>query len=138
MEQLEDDQSTEVPHLRRSTRVSRPPERFIPSPNYLFLADEGEPECLREAKQVEDSSECELAMRDERVSLRRNETWDLLVLPPRKKALQNKSVYHLKNKNDGLKRYKVILVVKGFKYLAGIDYIKIFAPVVKLTTTCYC
>ena len=51
-----------------------------------------------------------------------------------KLALNNKWVYWLKEKNDGTRRYKARLVVKGFQQLEGIDFNKIFSHVVKLTT----
>ena len=43
-------------------------------------------------------------------------------------------VYRIKEKHDGNKWYKERLVVKGFHQKEGIDYNKIFSPVVKLTT----
>ena len=48
-------------------------------------------------------------------SLLGNQTWELTELPVGKKALHSKWVYRIKNKYDGSKRYKVILVVKGFQ-----------------------
>ena len=39
--------------VRRSTRLSRPPEQFSPSLYYLLMTDSGEPECFEEAMQVE-------------------------------------------------------------------------------------
>ena len=35
--------------VRRSTRISRPPERYSPSLYYLLLTDSGEHECYEEA-----------------------------------------------------------------------------------------
>ena len=40
-------------NVRRSTRLSRPPERFSHSLYYLLMIDSGEPECYEEAMQVE-------------------------------------------------------------------------------------
>ena len=51
-----------------------------------------------------------------------------------KRALQNKLVYRLKEENDGTRRYKTRLVVKGFQQREGINLNKIFSPVVKYTT----
>jgi hypothetical protein len=39
--------------VRRSTRLSRPFERYSPSLHYLLLTDSGEPECYEEAMQVD-------------------------------------------------------------------------------------
>jgi hypothetical protein len=39
--------------VRRSTRLSIPPERYSPSLYYLLLTNSGEPECYEEAMQVD-------------------------------------------------------------------------------------
>jgi len=39
--------------VRRSTRISRPLERYSPSLYYVLLTDSSEPECYEEAVQVE-------------------------------------------------------------------------------------
>ena len=54
-------------------------------------------------------------MNDKMESLMKNQTWDLVELPEDKKALHNKCVYRLKEKNNGTKRYKTRLVMKGFQ-----------------------
>ena len=48
----------------------------------------------------------------------------------RRKALQNKWVYKLKNEGEDKKeRYKARLVVKGFAQIEGIDFNEIFSLV---------
>ena len=79
-----------------------------------MLTNSGEPKCYEEALQDENSNKWELIMNDEIDSLLRNQTWELIELPVRKKALRNKWVYKIKNEHDGSKRYKAKLVVKGF------------------------
>jgi hypothetical protein len=128
------EQCTPAITVRRSSRNIRPPQRFSPSLFYILLTDGGEPESYDEALQIEDSIKWELAMKDEMNSLMTNQTWELTVLPQKKKALHNKWVYRVKEEHDGSKRYKARLVVKGFQQKEGVDYTDIFSPVVKLTT----
>ena len=73
-------------------------------------------------------------MKDEMDSLSGNQTWELTKLLIGKKALHNKWVYRIKNEHDGSKCYKAKLVVNGFQQKKGIDYSKIFSPVVKMST----
>ena len=51
-----------------------------------------------------------------------------------KRALHNNWVYKLKEEDGGKKRYQAILVVNGFVQKKGIDFDKIFCPVVKITS----
>ena len=45
----------ETPQLRRSARIPKPRERYLPSLHYLLLIDGGELECYEEAVESEDS-----------------------------------------------------------------------------------
>jgi hypothetical protein len=69
-------------------------------------------------------------------SLLQNKTWDLVPLPPNRKALKNRWIYRLKYEGKNQKRYKARLVVKGFDQQKGIDFNEIFSLVVKMTTMC--
>ena len=57
------------PTIRRTTRVSRPPERFIPSFNHLLVIDSGEPESYEEAMHHSSKREWEKSMQREMDSL---------------------------------------------------------------------
>ncbi|VVT58424.1 uncharacterized protein SAPINGB_P006201 [Magnusiomyces paraingens] len=68
-------------------------------------------------------------------SLKRNGTWELVDLPPGRKAINSKWVFKVKRKADGsIERYKSRLVCIGFSQVEGIDYTETFAPVVRYET----
>ncbi|VVT58406.1 uncharacterized protein SAPINGB_P006190 [Magnusiomyces paraingens] len=68
-------------------------------------------------------------------SLKRNGTWELVDLPPGRKAINSKWVFKVKRKADGsIERYKARLVCIGFSQVEGIDYTETFAPVVRYET----
>ena len=73
-------------------------------------------------------------MKEEMDSLVNNHTCYLVQLPARKRALQNKWVYKLKEDDGGEKWYKARVVVKGFAQKKGIDFDEIFSLVFKMTS----
>ncbi|KAH9678582.1 retrovirus-related pol polyprotein from transposon RE1 [Citrus sinensis] len=63
------------------------------------------------------------AMNDEMRSLQKNQTWELVDLPPGKKPVGCRWIYTIKYKADGsIERYKARLVAKGYTQTYGIDY----------------
>lgn len=53
-------------------------------------------------------------MRKEFQALEENQTWDIVPLPPAKKAIPYKWVYKIKQRSDGsIERYKSRLVIIG-------------------------
>ena len=121
--------------VRCSKRVSHPPDRYVPSLDYVMLTDCGEPSCYKEACRMVDSDKWQLAMQSEMTALHVNQTWDLVPLPKDKKALLCKWVYRYKlTSHDGQPKYKARLVAKGFKQEQGIDFDEVFLPAVKMTT----
>ncbi|XP_019174211.1 PREDICTED: uncharacterized protein LOC109169771 [Ipomoea nil] len=75
------------------------------------------------------------AMQEEINALQRNNTWEVVDLPPSKKPIGCKWVYKIKHKADGtIERYKARLVAKGYNQTLGIDYLDTFSPVAKMTT----
>ena len=70
------------------------------------------------------------------MSLHKNQTWELVELPKKKKAIGSKWIYRKKEtslEKDGAK-YNARLLAKGFAQKEGIDYNEIFSLVVKHTS----
>ena len=100
----------------------------------MLITDEGEPKSFQEAQTREDKDKWMKAMEEEMSSLRKNNTYELVVLPKGKKALRNKWAFKIKKDGDKLVKYKVRLVVKGFNQKKGIDFDEIFSPIVKMSS----
>ena len=63
-------------------------------------------------------------------AIKKNDTWELAILPIGKKTIGVKWVYKLKKNEKGeVERYKARLVVKGYSQRQGIDYDEVFGPV---------
>ena len=74
-------------------------------------------------------------MNEEMKSLQKNETWELIECPPRKKPVGCRWIYTVKYKADGsIERFKAILLAKGYTQTYGIDYTETFTPVAKIIT----
>nr|KYP38947.1 Retrovirus-related Pol polyprotein from transposon TNT 1-94 [Cajanus cajan] len=72
------------------------------------------------------------AMKEEYLALTRNQTWDLVPLPPHRKAIGSKWIFKLKYKPYGtISKHKARLVARGFSQQEGLDYTEMFSPVIK-------
>ena len=60
-------------------------------------------------------------------ALHKNNTWELVDIPPGHKSIKSKWVFKLKS--DG--HYCAHLVAKGFMQIPGIDYDETFSPVTR-------
>ncbi|KAK0597504.1 hypothetical protein LWI29_025988 [Acer saccharum] len=101
IDEVQDDQDVpEVPPdvpLRRSTRDCQP-STWYSVDEYVLLTDGGELECYAEAMEDEHKTEWVDAMQDEMKSLHENHKFELVKLPKGKRALKNKWVYRVKQK----------------------------------------
>lgn len=90
------------------------------------------PNSYSEAMKSSARKEWQSAAKEEYDSLVRNDVFDLVPLPNRKKLIQNRWVFSIKRDRKGnILRHKGRLVAKGFTQRKGIDYNQTFAPVVR-------
>ncbi|CAI7816028.1 unnamed protein product [Closterium sp. NIES-54] len=105
-------------------------------PAYCFLAPAPEEPASMEEALAGPDREKWLVSRDAKYhSLLKNGTWDLVVLPEGKKAVQCKWVQRIKTDDKGqVTIYKSRLVAKGFMQKEKQDFNEIFAPTAKPPT----
>lgn len=118
---------------RTSSRCNKgiPPDRFVACAAQKIVQ---EPRTYSEAMSSPEKEEWLKAMEEEVESINDNGTWDLVSLPPGRKAVSCKWVYKIKYGIDGqIARFKARLVAKGYTQKFGEDYNEVFAPVVKQT-----
>lgn len=71
-------------------------------------------------------------MKEEMTAFDENDTWDLVPLPPGKRAIDNRWVLHVKYNPDGsIDRYRARLVIRGVFQRAELDYDETFSPVAR-------
>ncbi len=153
------DLSSSPVQLRRSTRVSRPPDRgpmvahealldqldlqdskeFKFPCCYLFDASSPaspsglftkEPASIVEALKSEERDSWAAATQQEIDSLKERDTWDLVELPRGRKVVDNTWVFKGKLGPTGeVLRYKARLCARGFSQTKGLDFDFTFSPV---------
>lgn len=128
------------PPVRRTERVSKPPDRFGKWTSRVALTDEAcdfalftcEPHTFDEAAK-EDA--WRKAMDDEIAMIEKNKTWQLVDLPKGKEVIGLKWVYKTKYNEDGsIQKFKARLVAKGYAQQPGVDFNETFAPVARIET----
>ncbi|GJP84206.1 hypothetical protein CLOP_g14293 [Closterium sp. NIES-67] len=92
----------------------------------------GEPTNPKEAWEGPNGKEWKKASDEEMGSIIENDTFDLVNLPPGRKAISSKWLFKRKTDADGnIERYKSRLVAKGYQQQEKKDYNEVYAPVVK-------
>nr|GEU51616.1 retrotransposon protein, putative, Ty1-copia subclass [Tanacetum cinerariifolium] len=136
----EDDQEIDEPQsdinlIRRSIRTQRAPDRlclYIDAEEHE-LGDLDEPANYKAALLDPKSNKWLNAMNVEMQSMKHNEVWELLDLPPNKKSVGQKWLFKKKTNMDGaVHTYKARLVAKGFTQTLRIDYEETFSRIVDI------
>ncbi|GKB11024.1 retrotransposon protein, putative, ty1-copia subclass [Tanacetum coccineum] len=133
----DDDQEINEPQsdinpIRRSTRTRHLTDRlclYIDSEEHE-LGDLGKPANYKAVLLDPESDKWINAMNVEMQSMKDNEVWELVDLPPDGKIVGHKWLFKKKTDMDGaVHTYKARLVAKGFTQTPGIDYEETFSPV---------
>ena len=72
----------------------------------FLISDQIELANFKDACRSIDKNQWMIAFEEEMNSLKTNKTWDLVPLPPNRKALKNRWVYKVKEEDGGRKRYR--------------------------------
>nr|GFA71656.1 retrotransposon protein, putative, Ty1-copia subclass [Tanacetum cinerariifolium] len=127
-----DEPQSDIVLIRRSTRIRLALDRmclYIDAEEHE-LGDLGEPANYKAALLDLDSEKWLNAMNVEMQSMKDNEVWILVELPPNGKIVGSKWLFKKKNNMDGnVHIYKACLVAKGYTQTLGIDYEETFSPV---------
>ncbi|GJX39853.1 retrotransposon protein, putative, ty1-copia subclass [Tanacetum coccineum] len=130
-QEIDEPQSDIIP-IRRSTRTRHAPNRMclnIKVDEYE-LGDLNEPTNYKAALLDPESDKWLNDMNVEMQSMKDNEVWDLVDLPPNGKTVGSKWIFKKKTDLDGaVHTYNVRLVEKGFTQTPEIDYEETFSPV---------
>ncbi|CAA7268121.1 unnamed protein product [Cyclocybe aegerita] len=126
----------EAPEPHCSTRVSQPPGEWWKVTHKVHEPGDADDEDGYEEVQFAGLA-AEEATQDEYNVINGNETWEIVDLPPGKKAIGSGWVFKIKFKADGtIEWYKARILAKGYSQHPGIDYTEVFAPTFRLATLC--
>ena len=128
---------------RRSSRSNKgvPPDRLGYKVKEIEYAIQDnfqnqDPKTIKDIKDLplEERKKWYNAMQDEIQSLKENETWKLVELPPGRKAIGSKWIFKTKTDEKGqVTKYKARLVAKGYNQ-KNLEDLETFSPVVKKET----
>ena len=99
---------------------------------YVF---EREPRTFKETVNSTEGLMWKEAIKSEIDSIPHNHTWELVDLPLGCKPLTSKWVFNRKRKVDGsIDKYRVRLVIKGYRKTEGLDYFDTYSPVTRINS----
>ncbi|GJX06749.1 retrotransposon protein, putative, ty1-copia subclass [Tanacetum coccineum] len=133
----EDDQEIDEPQsdinpIRRSPRIKRALDRmclYVDAKEHE-LGDHDEPINYKAALLDPESEKWLASMNVEMQSMKDNDVWELVELPPNAKTVGHKWLFKKKTDMDGaVHTFKSRLVAKGFTQTYGVDYEETFSPV---------
>nr|GEX73219.1 hypothetical protein [Tanacetum cinerariifolium] len=135
-----DDQETDEPHshinpIRKSSRTRRAPDHMCLYINdgEHELEDLGKPANYKAALQDPKSKKWLDAMNVKMQSMKDNDVWVLVELPPNARTVGSKWLFKKKTDMDGaIYIFKARLVTKGFTQAYVVDYEETFSPVVDI------
>lgn len=133
VQKLVESKVPEIPRLISTKKTLSWHCNYIMESNiiYCLLTKNGEPSTLQEVLNNLEVSQLIAAMEEEIEVLHENKTWELLSLPLDRKPISNKWVYKIKHNSDNqVDRYRTRLVVEGYAQKEGIDFNKLFSPMV--------
>ncbi|GJS54124.1 retrotransposon protein, putative, ty1-copia subclass [Tanacetum coccineum] len=124
-------QNVRVP-IRRSARIPQAPDRYgyyVDVEEYE-LGDLDEPPNYKAALADPESDKWLEAMNTEMQSMKDNQVWILVELPPNGRTVGSKWLFKKKTDMDGnVHTFKARLVAKGYTQTYGVDYGETFSPV---------
>ena len=120
----------------RDRSTLKQPERYGLEESHLSESQSiVEPNSYTEAMKSKHRKEWLEAINEELMNMDQLKVWDLVPLPPGRKAIQSRWVFRVKTLPNGdLDRFRARLVLKGFSQRAGYDYSELFSPTVKFET----
>ena len=117
----------------RHNKIARTEKYFYL--DFLTYVLEGEPQTYKEAVNSTEGLMWKEAIDSEIDSILQNHTWELVDLQPSCKPLSSKWVFKRKIKLDGsVDKYKVRLVLKGYKQTKGLDYFDTYSPMTRINS----
>lgn len=131
---------TPQPTRQQPTRSQRPRKEWDlafahPATAYRIHATHEIPQTYQKAMKSPDAEHWAEACASEIASLTDNGTYELVDLPPNRTAIGTKWVFDVKIAPDGsIERYKARQVAKGFRQIAGVDYLDVTSPVASYTS----